>query len=599
MDAKTINPNRKARRNTEAVRAGEAKRSTKAQIRVKTVAQTKPGAPAGNWRSYYFVIAALVIYAVFQVYGPALRGPFVYDDFSLPFYNPYFPTASLSAWITGVRPLLMFSYWANFQLSGRNPFSYHVANLLFHLANSVAIYLIARRILSWETLEKWRREILAGFAGLLFLMHPVQTESVAWIAGRSESLSVLFFLYAFTVFLYRPSGPIGWLRSIFVLALFACAAATKEHTATLPLILVLTDLYSSRENRIQALRQNWRLYLPMAAGALVAGAFIWRVVSTSKSAGFSGAGVSWASYALTQCRVFYMYLRLFLFPAGQNIDYDVPWTPVRFDPVTLVCFIGIAALGFFAWKLRRRFPVASYGFFVFLILLAPTSSFIPIKDPIVERRLYLPMIGLVLIACEFMIHAIRERTAAISVAALILVAASIATYQRNHVWGSEAALWDDTVSKSPKKVRGYIHLVHGLVTEHRCREALARLDDWSHHMPIDPMLLEHWAFAYECVKEPERALEKLQLSAAQLPSATTYVNIARNQVALKREPDAMQSLNKAVEMDPRLESAYLIRGQLYEGERNLTAAVTDYRQALAIEPRNEWLQRRLQEIGAQ
>src|SRR5258706_3220010 len=278
------------------------------KVKKKAKSHSENSRPTGSSRAYYFAVAALMLYIAFEVYGPALRGPFVYDDFSLPYYDPVFHTERFANWIHRDRPLLMLSYWINFQLSGRDPHWYHIFNLFFHLLNSVAVFLIARRLLALEVLDRWRREVLAVLAATLFLLHPLQTESVAWVAGRSESLSALFFLSAFTLFLYRPEGAIRWARSLVILFLFACAVATKEHTAILPIVLVVTDYFTAREDRIGEIRGNWRLYLPMLLGGLLAGIFVWSVISTSQSAGFHGAGVSWLSYAFTQCRVFYMYL---------------------------------------------------------------------------------------------------------------------------------------------------------------------------------------------------------------------------------------------------------------------------------------------------
>jgi hypothetical protein len=540
-----------------------------------------------SWRPYYIAITALLVCAGFEAYGPALHGPFVYDDFSLPYYSLFFPKEHLTEWINGVRPLLMLSYWMNFLLSGRATYSYHIFNLLCHLANATAVFLIARRILAKEVLDGGTREILALFAGTLFLLHPIQTESVAWIAGRSENFSALFFLYACTLFLYLPSKSLGWGRSVAILVLFACAVASKEHTAILPILLVFTDLWWSPDDWTGAVRRNWRLYLPMLCGSLVAAKIIWDVVSGSASAGFSGAGVTWSSYALTQCRVFFVYLRLFLFPVGQNIDYDMPWSANLLDFWSLLSLVSIVTLVLAAWRLRSRFPVGSYGFFVFLILLAPTSSFIPIKDAIAERRLYLPMLGLVLIACEFLFHAIRERTRIVAVASVLLAAAAIATYRRNQLWGSEAALWQDTVAKSPNKLRGYSHLVHGLVNEHHCREALQRLDELSRRRSIDPQLLAHWAVAYECVHEPEHALAKLQQAALLSPNAATYLEIARNQLALNRTQDALGSLNRALELDATLEPAYIARGELRELQGDRSGAAMDYSRVLQLNSSNE------------
>ena len=542
--------------------------------------------PTSRQHYYYFAVTAILACVAFEVYGRALHGPFLYDDFSLPFYKPRFPTESFSAWIAGVRPLLMFSYWINFQLAGRDTYSYHILNFIFHLVNSSVVFLIVRRILAQEPIERWQLDTLSVFASALFLLHPVQTESIAYIAGRSEALSALFFLCALTVFLYRPSPSIDWRRSALILILFACALASKEHTAILPILLLFTDLFWSPEERIIAVRRNWRLYLPMLCGGLLAATFIWTMLNNSTSAGFDHAGVNWLSYALTECRVFFKYLQLFLFPAGQNLDHDVPWSPNRFDLGSAVALLGILALAVVAWRLRRRFPVGGYGFLIFLLLLAPTSSFIPIKDAIAEHRLYLPMLGLVLVPCEFLRHFCRERRATVALAGTLIVAAAIATYHRSSVWASEAALWKDTVAKSPNKIRDYGHLVHGLVREHRCREALHLLSDVSRRIAPDAALLSNWSFAYECVHEPEQALEKLQQSVAQVPWPSTYFNMARQQITLHRTQDAVRSLNRALELDPSLESAYVMRAGILEGEGNLVAASRDYEAALRLNPQD-------------
>jgi hypothetical protein len=547
----------------------------------------KAGDSTATWRRSHFALAAILVCATFEVYGRALNGPFLYDDFSLPFYKPGFPRETFTAWITGVRPLLMLTYWVNFQLTGQATWSYHAVNLLLHLANSAAIFLIVRRILSRERIERWKLDTLCVFACGLFLLHPIQTESVAYIAGRSEVLSALFFLCAFAVFLYRPSPAIDWRRSALVLALFVAAIASKEHTAVLPIFFLMTDLFWSSEERLVALRRNWRLYLPVFCAGLIAASVIWMEINASTSVGPSRAGVGPYTYALTECRVFFLYLRLFLFPAGQNFDHDVPWSD-GLGAGSLAAVVGVVISVAVALRFRKRFPVGSYGFLTFLLLLGPTSSFIPIKDAIAERRLYLPMLGLVLVACAFLHRLSRERKTAAVVAGILILVAAIATYHRNGVWASEAALWEDTVAKSPNKVRDYGHLVHGLVREHRCYEALNLLKSASERIAPDATLFSHWSFAYECVNQPERALEMLKRSAALIPWPSTYLNMARHQLALHRPQDAVISLNRALELDPRLEAAYVMRAAILEAKGDFDSASHDYEAALRLNPRDAW-----------
>lgn len=538
--------------------------------------------PQRKLQIYYYVVPALLLGAAFVAYGRALHGEFVFDDFVLPYYRRGFDTDSFAAWVGTVRPLLMLSYWANFQVSARDSYSYHLVNLFLHCANAGIVYFIARRILLWARIEQPRLNIFSIFASGLFLLHPIQTESVDYVAGRSEVLSALFFLLAFATFIYSPSQEgVGWARTALILFFFACALASKEHTVSLPVLLLLTDLsWSGSMQPIVAVRRNWRLYLPILCGGAVAARLIWVLVNGSTSAGFEHAGVTSLAYAQTQCRVFFLYLRLLFLPVGQNFDYDLAWSSNRFEPVTFALFLVIATLAFAAWHFRKRFPVGSFGLLTFMILLAPTSSFIPIKDAVAERRLYLPMLGFALLACELIIQLHREAKWTAAVACALILVASIATYRRSGVWANEVSLWKDTVAKSPNKLRGYSHLVHGLVQAHSCREAIDRMSELSHRVEPDGSLLANWAVAYDCANEPENALERLKQSAEKLPWPSTYMNIARHDVQLNRLPDAIESVNQAIKLDPRLESAYSLRAQLYLRAGDAYAAAQDYARVL-------------------
>ncbi|MCL4401576.1 MAG: hypothetical protein M1436_02780, partial [Acidobacteria bacterium] len=222
-----------------------------------------PSRAAGGIRWWHWALAlAGALIAVLEAYGPALRGPFVFDDQYLPFTDPALADQPLHNWFVGVRPLLMFSFWANFRISQLHPLSYHLFNVLFHFITAVLVFLIGRRLLGWAGTKDATREILAAFAGGLFLLHPVQTESVAYVASRSEALSVMFFYAAFALFLYRRSSAVSWPVAAGVLLLFGAAATTKEHTAVLPALLLLTDWFWAPEpgfSPIQRIRRNWRL----------------------------------------------------------------------------------------------------------------------------------------------------------------------------------------------------------------------------------------------------------------------------------------------------------------------------------------------------
>ena len=136
---------------------------------------------AGN-RRWLWLPGVLLITAL--AYWPALNGTFIFDDYHLPFSDPGAATAGARFWIGGVRPLLMATYWANYALSGTAYRTYHAGNLLLHGATAVLVYFLLRRLLELAGIRT-RQQMLALFGAGIFLLHPLQTESVAYMAGRS------------------------------------------------------------------------------------------------------------------------------------------------------------------------------------------------------------------------------------------------------------------------------------------------------------------------------------------------------------------------------------------------------------------------------
>ncbi len=278
-------------------------------------------APKDNrWPAIAAGFAAFV--AVFVVYGPSLHGAFQFDDTTLPFSTAV--SAPFVIWVHGLRPVLMASYWMNARLSGDDPYTYHVVNLLIHWVAGGLIFLIVRRLLEWSAVQQPRRNLLAGFAALVFLFHPIQTEAVAYIAGRSECLAAMFVFAAFAVFLYRPKPAASWAVVAGVLLLFGAAVLSKEHTVALVGLLLLTDFWWNPGFSLIGIRANWKLYLPVALGAALAVFKFRDLITHATTAGFGMKDFTWYQYFFTQCRALFVYIFQFVLPVNLTADWNFP-----------------------------------------------------------------------------------------------------------------------------------------------------------------------------------------------------------------------------------------------------------------------------------
>ena len=598
--------------------SGSRKWTSHCEIEMKNSRTRKPKAaaavmtvePATNpwvWISAASLATALI--AAFAVYWPAIHGPFLFDDIRLPYALPNAAYLPLKAWLNQTRPLLMFTFWLNYQQFAQDTFGYHAVNVLLHFSNAIFVFLIAGRVLSWVGGEEWRNRVLSLFAAGLFLLHPMQTEAVSYIASRSETLSVFFVLAALAVYFGRKTAAVSIPRILALLALFACAALSKEHTAVLPALFILTDYYWNFEFPPSVIWRNWKLYLPIVAGAALAVASLWRILRGNPSAGFQLRHLTWYQYFFTECRVIWDYIRLFVVPIGQNLDPDIAISRSVLAHGALFGLAGLLAVSVLAWMYRRRFPIASYGWFVFLILLAPTSSVVPINDPMAERRLYLPFIGLVLVAVGFLRRWKASAKVIAGSLALVLVVEGSLTYQRNMLWGNAIDLWKDTVSKSPQKLRPHFHLAYAYMQAGSCSAAVDEfqqasalelpaddpLFDWRHEM------LRDWGLAYDCAGNPRQAAAKLQQAVAQHSGGHAdgqlYTQIGLEYTKLGQYPEALEALATAQRLDPGFALTYYNLGNIHAMQGNQAQAVADYQRVLALDPQNARARAALLRLG--
>ncbi len=447
------------------------------------------------------LVLLLPLVLAVAAYWRVLDGEFQFDDSHVVERN--LAVKELSAFVrdhllaeylhTG-RPVTDLTFGMNYAVGRLVPWNYHLTNLAIHLAAVLLAWAFTRAVLrlAGAARAEWVAVAVAG----LFALHPIQSEAVSYVAQRSESLASALYLAALLLLLAAERRGLGWralpLWTSAFLA-FAVGLGAKAIVVTLPAAwLLLAAAVPSPEGRVRLLAWPRRLL------ALVpfAGFDLWFATRTlgglaaSTDAGFHVAGLSPWGYLVTQLQSVAVYLRLLLWPSGQNVDWDFPAARSLSDPSALAAGAGLLLLGGGAVALcaaaRRRTGegaaaarVAGFGLLWFFTLLSVTSSFVPLADILVEHRLYLASWGIFLaaaVAVERLLSRLPRARAALAGIALVAsawVGAAYALHRRNAVWETRRALWTDCVEKSPRKARAWLSLAYADLAENRLRESVA------------------------------------------------------------------------------------------------------------------------------
>lgn len=534
-----------------------------------------------RWPVWAAVVAALI--AVWWAYAPALNGLWVFDDTALPFLHPNMKN-HFTPLSPGVRPVTMLTYWLNVKASGENPFSFHALSLALHIVTSGLVFVIARRLIEWGGSVGGRRDLIAGFAAGVFLLHPAQTEAVAYVAGRSEVLSVMFAYGAFALFVCRRTPAVSWATAAGVLLLFGLGVLSKEHIVVLPAWLMLTDFWWNPGFSLKGIRANWRLYVPIAFGAAAAAVRLWGMLFTAQSAGFGMKDLTWYQYLFTQFRALFVYLGTFVLPVNLTADWDFPISQTIMDRGAVFGLAALVALVAAAWVLRKRFPLGTYGFLVFLVLMAPTSSILPIKDPVAERRLYFSMIGLLLVVADVLARVRLREKALAGVCAAVTLLLAIGTHARAEVWSNPISLWQDTLRKSPKKWRAYLQLAQSYYDAGEYTRAIEMFEKVRQIEPPDYNTLVNHAVALQRANRLDEAVVKLRDAAAKDPTAHVYSQIGMVYAQQGKRAEALEALAAAEKLDANWAPTYNYRAKVHFQAQEWDDAVANYRRALALDP---------------
>ncbi len=454
----------------------------------------------------------------------------------------------------------------------RNLFGYHAVNLAIHLAAGLVLFGVVRRTLrSARLVAVWdRRATPIAFAvALLWIVHPLQTESVTYVVQRVESLMGLFYLLTLYCAI-RAGEPVGHRTTWRAASVAACALGmgTKEVMVSAPLAVWVWDYLFARppgaESRTPGAGSRTPLYAALASTWIILGLLVLSQ-PRSHSVGSGLDGWTWGSYLTTQAAVVVRYLRLAIWPAPLVLDYGWPRQLLVQTAPQAVFLTALAATT--AWGLWRRSPWAFAGAWFFAIL-APTSSVLPIVTEVAaEHRMYLPLaavIAVVVIGAAVLADWIGPRLAMsvesrrrVTIGAGVLLtvvavtAAIAATRARSLDYRSEAHIWLDTTLKRPRNPRARVSYGMFLYQAGRFEEAESQLR-------LAVLLNDR--------------------------SAVAHLNLGAVLCQRGEYAEGIPHLTRALALDPTLTQAYRNLGDAYAAQGRTEESARNFQAALDARP---------------
>jgi hypothetical protein len=462
-------------------------------------------------RTRLLAAAIAVALATVAAHAPAWRGAFVGDDISEIAENPAIRVL-WPPWVPMLegtpmphRPLPYYTFALNYAVHGLDPRGYHAVNLAIHLANGWLVWWTGREILRRLGVGDAAGSI-AFAAATLWLLHPFCTQAIDYIYQRIESLGAVAILGTVACFLRaaNASRPGAWLAGS--VAASAAGMLCKEHVIAAPVAVLLIDWLVVKKvpgticpktpalgrGRVacgdrqlvpgtffRPLAARPAYYAALFATPLIAVALV--MLQRDRFTDFKQTLAGPLLYAANQPLVIGEYLQRAFLPARLCLDwYRIPVeSPALLAPGIGAVLLAMALAAWGAWHARGL----ALGILLFLVLLAPTSSFLPVNDLMVEHRMYLPLAVICVGVCG-VAHALIERhvpagtrrAAAVGLTVLVATALAATTWARCHAYQSRLVMWADVVMKSPRNPRGWQTLAVELWQAGALDQALEAVD---------------------------------------------------------------------------------------------------------------------------
>jgi tetratricopeptide (TPR) repeat protein len=425
------------------------------------------------------------------------------------------------------RPLLLISFAIDYQIWGLNPIGYHLSNTFFHILSAFLGFILLYRLTN-------KRFLISFLPALIFLIHPLQTEAVTYVAGRADPLSTVFSLGVLILYTYFRETK-KKLHIYLSLLLFILALLTKEQVIFLPALVLLIELifYFSKKN----IKSSLMKLIPYFSISIVY--FILRITVLNFNQLLTGStynalydGNLWVRL-YTFCLVIWNYFKLLFIPHNLHMAPELNIVTKFFSWPVITLLIFLLLLSYIAYKLYYKNKYFAFGLLWFFIILAPRTNIISINRPMYEHWLYLPMIGFYLALFSLVFYALnrikKERLKQYILYSFLIVVfiylsyLSYLTIERNNIWQDPITFYKYNLTYTP----------NSFIQHNNLGMALAESGEYQ-----------------EAIKHYQRALE------INSDYPQVYSNYANSLLALNKLEEAKINYLKAIDKSPRFSIPY-------------------------------------------
>ena len=564
-------------------------------------------------------LALAILLAGTAVYANSFRGVFVFDDIAAIVQNPSIrrlwpvsqvvppspqATPAFHRPIIFHRPVIVLSLAINYALGGLSVFGYHLFNLVVHLAAALTLFGISRRTLRLPALADRYGSAADGLAGaiaLIWVVHPLLTESVTYILQRTESVMGLCHLLVIYGLIRSADSPRPARWHAVAVAACAVGMGSKESMVSAPLTAIVYDrLFLSSSWRELWRDRRW-LYVGLASTWVLLGVFI-VMGPQPKVAGWNLKHLSPLAYLGTQCVVVFHYVRLAFWPHPLILSYE--WEPVRSLVVILPLALVVLSAGTATLiGLSQGWPGAFLGAWWFFGL-GPTSVTPMVSEIVAERRMYLPLISLMTLVVmagyrllglipSGRLSARQRGGVSVLVLALVVVALGSGTVRRNRDYQSNSGIWADVIRNRPGNARAYTNLGNALMEEGRVDDAIAEyrraLGEAPGYRAVPSYGRPLIFYGLGTALQRKGLLEDAAKQYRQVIRLKPTYRDAKNNLGLVlaqlgRPEEATQELSEAVHLDPDAWDVRLNLGTVLEEAGRMEEAIRQYREAIRLYP---------------